>query len=63
MHAPENRFCRQPCACRANRAGGLVGRYGNAPLKRRDVIVALGGDGFMLQTLHDTQNLRRLFTG
>lgn len=29
-------------------------RYGNAPLDEADVIVAIGGDGFMLQTLHDT---------
>jgi NAD+ kinase len=30
----------------------LVARYGNADPTRADVIVALGGDGFMLQTLH-----------
>jgi NAD+ kinase len=30
----------------------LVARYGDAPLDQADVIVALGGDGFMLQTLH-----------
>lgn len=33
----------------------LVTRYGNVPLDDADVIVALGGDGFMLQTLHATQ--------
>lgn len=27
-------------------------RYGDAPLEEADVIVALGGDGFMLRTLH-----------
>lgn len=32
-------------------------RYGNVPLEQADVIVALGGDGFMLQTLHATQTL------
>jgi NAD+ kinase len=31
---------------------GLSRRYGNAVLETADVIVALGGDGFMLQTLH-----------
>ena len=31
----------------------LVARYGNAEGKDADVIVALGGDGLMLQTLHD----------
>jgi NAD+ kinase len=33
----------------------LVARYGDAPLFRAGVIVALGGDGFMLQTLHQTE--------
>lgn len=35
----------------------LIGRYGDAGMAEADVIVALGGDGFMLQTLHDTQEL------
>lgn len=35
----------------------LVGRYGDVPMEEADVIVALGGDGFMLQTLHATQDL------
>jgi len=30
----------------------FIKRYGNAPIEDADVIVALGGDGFMLQTLH-----------
>lgn len=30
----------------------LVHRYGNAPLENADILVALGGDGFMLETLH-----------
>ena len=30
----------------------LVARYGDAPLDAASVIVALGGDGFMLRTLH-----------
>jgi len=33
----------------------LVTRYGNVDMDAADVIVALGGDGFMLQTLHATQ--------
>jgi NAD+ kinase len=33
----------------------LVARYGETPLARAGVIVALGGDGFMLETLHATQ--------
>ncbi|MBW6420315.1 NAD kinase [Rhizobium sp. XQZ8] len=31
----------------------LEGLYGNVPVEDADVIVALGGDGFMLQTLHE----------
>ncbi|KGD99506.1 MULTISPECIES: NAD kinase [Rhizobium/Agrobacterium group] len=34
----------------------LVRLYGNVPTAEADVIVALGGDGFMLQTLHETIN-------
>ena len=34
----------------------LVSIYGNADPEEADVIVALGGDGFMLQTLHTTMN-------
>jgi NAD+ kinase len=30
----------------------LKSRYGDAPIENADVIVALGGDGFMLRTLH-----------
>ncbi len=33
----------------------LVERYGNCDPQAADVIVALGGDGFMLQTLHASQ--------
>ena len=35
----------------------LVERYGQTELAVAHVIVALGGDGFMLQTLHATQSL------
>ncbi|MEZ5772460.1 MAG: NAD kinase [Defluviimonas denitrificans] len=35
----------------------MVGRYGNSAMDKADVIVALGGDGFMLQTLHATEHL------
>lgn len=33
----------------------LSRRYGNVPADEADLIVALGGDGFMLQTLHRMQ--------
>lgn len=35
----------------------LVHRYGHVPMQEAEVIVALGGDGLMLQTLHNTQHL------
>lgn len=35
----------------------LIGRYGDTDFESADVIVALGGDGFMLRTLHETQDL------
>ena len=40
-----------PAAKRALKA--LTKRYSNAPLDQADVVVALGGDGLMLQALHD----------
>ena len=43
--ASQNPEAQRACA-------GLVGRYGNADADSADVIVALGGDGLMLQTLH-----------
>ena len=36
----------------------LVARYGDAPASEADVVVALGGDGMMLQTLHETMGRR-----
>ena len=55
---------RRPIAFVASRAPSaqealvtLGERYGNAALEEAEVIVALGGDGFMLQTLHDTQKI------
>ena len=35
----------------------LISTYGGCAPEEADVIVALGGDGFMLQTLHTTQEL------
>jgi NAD+ kinase len=42
---------------------GLTKRYGNAEPETADVIVALGGDGFMLQTLHKFMSLGRPIYG
>ncbi len=38
----------------------LTQRYGQVPLEQADVIVALGGDGFMLHSLHGTANCRSM---
>jgi len=37
-------------------AARLADRYGSVPLAQADVIVALGGDGFLLQTLRETMS-------
>jgi NAD+ kinase len=36
----------------------LIGRYGDVPPETADAIVALGGDGLMLQTMHRYMNSR-----
>ncbi|MCJ8518965.1 NAD+ kinase [Pseudorhizobium tarimense] len=41
----------------------LIALYGNAPTDEADVIVALGGDGFMLHTLHETMSSRKAVYG
>jgi len=41
----------------------LIRLYGDVPAEEADVIVALGGDGFMLQTLHSTMNSGKLVYG
>lgn len=45
----------QPEAQRAKEE--FARRYGDAPVSDADVLVALGGDGFMLQTLHQAGGL------
>ncbi|HEX2147493.1 MAG TPA: NAD kinase, partial [Pseudorhizobium sp.] len=41
----------------------LIGLYGNVPVEEADVIVALGGDGFMLHTLHETMSTGKAVYG
>ncbi len=41
----------------------LIAIYGDATPEEADVIVALGGDGFMLQTLHSAMNSEKLIYG
>ena len=46
-------FLASPAPAAQEAFARLTTRYGQTPMDRADVIVALGGDGFMLQTLHD----------
>src|SRR5262245_10747535 len=56
--APRLAFvCANTPNARAVRAR-LERRYGAAPPAQADIIVALGGDGLMLQTLHRTMRRR-----
>ena len=50
-------FCASNAPIAQAALAGLTRRYGNHAEDGADVIVALGGDGFMLHTLHRTQNL------
>lgn len=45
-------FVANPTAEAQAACAELVHRYGDAPVERAEVVVALGGDGFMLRTLH-----------
>jgi len=44
-------------------AAGLISLYGQTPVAEADVVVALGGDGFLLQTLRDTMSTGKLVYG
>ena len=41
----------------------LTARYGHAPVDEADVIVPLGGDGFMLESLHRYMDLKKPIYG
>ncbi|MDB5451165.1 MAG: kinase, partial [Phenylobacterium sp.] len=41
----------------------LAGRYGDHSLEESEVVVALGGDGFMLEALHESVAVRRPIFG
>ena len=49
---PRIAFLASPTEPAMNARARLVQRYGDHPLEMADVVCALGGDGFMLQTLH-----------
>lgn len=50
-------FCASPAEAAQEALAVLTARYGQHRLDRADVVVALGGDGFMLQTLHETEGM------
>ena len=56
-HALKIAFMASEVASAQTALDSLSRRYGSVPLESADVIVALGGDGFMLQTLHGTMHL------
>jgi NAD+ kinase len=49
---PRIAFVASPIAEAQDARARLATRYGDTPTEQADVIVALGGDGLMLQTLH-----------
>lgn len=55
--APRIAFAASPAPVAQTARAALIGRYGDARPEDAEVIVALGGDGFMLQTLHGTQHI------
>ncbi|PTV96353.1 NAD+ kinase [Rhodobacter aestuarii] len=58
MNRPNHiHFAASPAESAQEALEDLVGLYGQAPVERADVIVALGGDGFMLQCLHADRGL------
>jgi len=44
-------------------AKALIARYGQTPESEADVVVALGGDGFLLQTLRETMSTGKFVYG
>src|SRR5258706_16304205 len=56
--APRLAFVSAPTPAARNARARLEKRYGAVTPAQADIIVALGGDGLMLQTLH--RNIRRL---
>ena len=57
MASPHIAFLASPVPAAQEALEVLTGLHGQCPPYAADVIVALGGDGFMLQTLHETMGL------
>lgn len=56
-------FIASPAPDAQDAAKHLAALYGNVREEEADVIVALGGDGFMLQTLHEQMSSGRMVYG
>ncbi len=54
---PRIHFTASPAGIAQQARARLIRRYGDLPAARAETIVALGGDGFMLDTLHATRAL------
>ena len=52
--SPRIHFTASPAPAAQAALAALSARHGNATMDGADLVVALGGDGFMLQTLHAT---------
>ncbi len=50
-------FLASPTPAAQRALAALTAQLGQVPLDQADVVVALGGDGFMLQTLNETRDL------
>ncbi len=57
MSRPKIAFVASPVPIAQTALRELSATHGDVPQAEADVIVALGGDGFMLQTMHATQGL------
>jgi NAD+ kinase len=57
MPRPKIAFVASPVPIAQAALRNLVAAYGDVPQAQADVIVALGGDGFMLETMHATQGI------
>jgi len=45
-------FAAAPATLASDSSARLIAHFGNAPIEEAEVIVCLGGDGFLLETLH-----------
>ncbi len=57
LHKPKIHFTASDAPVAQEALVALSAQYGDVPADQAEVIVALGGDGFMLDTLHATRGL------